>query len=78
MVFVCVAMVALAGCDDAKKNAESIGIIGGEDGPTPMGDSLSRRKYLGLIQPRGEFEKSGDCKDPYAGIIEPKWTAVGH
>lgn len=41
-----------------------------------VGDSLSRRKYLGLIHPRGEFEKSDDGKDPYVGIIEPKWTAV--
>ncbi|MCR5839084.1 MAG: sodium ion-translocating decarboxylase subunit beta [Kiritimatiellae bacterium] len=32
----CAAMVALAGCDDAKKSAESIGIIGGEDGPTAI------------------------------------------
>jgi len=30
----CAAMVALAGCCAAKKNAESIGIVGGEDGPT--------------------------------------------
>ena len=30
------AMVALAGCYAAKKNAESIGIIGGEDGPTAI------------------------------------------
>jgi hypothetical protein len=43
---------------------------------TSVGDSLSRRKYLGLIHPRGEFEKSDDGKDPYIGIIEPKWTAV--
>ena len=43
---------------------------------TPVGDSLSRRKYLGLIHPRGEFEKSDDGKDPYVGISEPKWTAV--
>lgn len=43
---------------------------------TSVGDSLSRRKYLGLIHPRGEFEKSDDGKDPYVGIIEPKWTAV--
>lgn len=42
----------------------------------PAGDSLSRRKYLGLTHPRGEFEKSDDCRDPYAGIIEPAWTAV--
>lgn len=41
-----------------------------------VGDSLSRRKYLGLIHPRGEFEKSDDGKDPYVGIIEPKWIAV--
>ena len=32
----CAAMVALAGCYAAKKNAESIGIIGGEDGPTAI------------------------------------------
>ena len=31
-----VAMVALSGCYAAKKNAESIGIIGGEDGPTAI------------------------------------------
>lgn len=37
-----------------------------------VGDSLSRRKYLGLIHPRGEFEKSDDGKDPYVGISEPK------
>jgi hypothetical protein len=43
---------------------------------TSVGDSLSRRKYLGLIHSRGEFEKSDDGKDPYVGIIEPKWTAV--
>ena len=30
----CAAMIALAECDAAKKSAESIGIIGGEDGPT--------------------------------------------
>ena len=30
----CAALVALAGCYAAKKNAESIGIIGGDDGPT--------------------------------------------
>ncbi len=30
----CAAMVALSGCDGEKKSAESIGIIGGEDGPT--------------------------------------------
>jgi len=54
--------------DDERKNVE--GKL------TPVGDLLSRRKYLGLIHPRGEFEKSGDGKDPYAGMIEPKWTAV--
>ena len=30
----CAALVALSGCDGEKKSAESIGIIGGEDGPT--------------------------------------------
>ena len=30
----CAALVAMAGCDGEKKSAESIGIIGGEDGPT--------------------------------------------
>ena len=30
----CAAMIALAECDGEKKSAESIGIIGGEDGPT--------------------------------------------
>ena len=30
----CAAMVALSGCDGEKKSAESIGIIGSEDGPT--------------------------------------------
>ena len=29
----CAAMVALSGCDVAKKSAESYGIIGSEDGP---------------------------------------------
>lgn len=43
---------------------------------TSVGDSLSRRKYLGLIHPRGEFEKSDDGKDPYVAISEPKWIAV--
>ena len=32
----CAAMVALSGCYAAKKYAESIGIIGGEDGPTAI------------------------------------------
>lgn len=54
--------------DDEHKNVE--GKL------TPVGDSLSRRKYLGLVHPCGEFEKSVDCKDPHAGIIELKWTAV--
>ena len=36
VVLGCAAMVALAGCYAAKKNAESIGIIGGEDGPTAI------------------------------------------
>ena len=34
VVLGCAAMVALSGCDGEKKSAESIGIIGGEDGPT--------------------------------------------
>ena len=34
MVLGCAALVALSGCDGEKKSAESIGIIGGEDGPT--------------------------------------------
>lgn len=54
--------------DEKYKNVESKFML--------VGDSLSRRKYLGLIHPRGEFEKSDDGKDPYVGIIEPKWTAV--
>jgi len=37
MVLRCAALVALSGCDDEKKSAESIGIIGGEDGPTAIG-----------------------------------------
>ena len=28
------AMAAIAGCSDTQKSAESIGIIGGDDGPT--------------------------------------------
>ncbi len=32
----CAAMVALSGCDGEKKSVESIGIIGGEDGPTAI------------------------------------------
>ena len=36
VVLGCAAMVALAGCYAAKKNAESIGIISGEDGPTAI------------------------------------------
>ena len=32
----CAALVAMAGCDGEKKSAESIGIIGGEDGPTAI------------------------------------------
>ena len=32
----CAALVALAGCCAAKKSAESIGIIGDEDGPTAI------------------------------------------
>ena len=30
----CAVMVAIAGCSDIQKSAESIGIIGGDDGPT--------------------------------------------
>ena len=30
----CTAMAAIVGCSDTQKSAESIGIIGGEDGPT--------------------------------------------
>ena len=30
----CTAMAAIVGCSDAQKSAESIGIIGGDDGPT--------------------------------------------
>ena len=36
VVLGCAAMVALSGCDAAKKIAESYGIIGGEDGPTAI------------------------------------------
>ena len=32
----CTAMAAIVGCSDAQKSAESIGIIGGEDGPTAI------------------------------------------
>lgn len=32
----CAVMVAIAGCSDAQKSAESIGIIGGDDGPTAI------------------------------------------
>ena len=32
----CAVMVAIAGCSDTQKSAESIGIIGGEDGPTAI------------------------------------------
>ena len=34
VVLGCAALVALSGCDGEKKRVESIGIIGGEDGPT--------------------------------------------
>ena len=30
----CTAMAAIVGCSDTQKSAESIGIIGGKDGPT--------------------------------------------
>jgi Na+-transporting methylmalonyl-CoA/oxaloacetate decarboxylase beta subunit len=36
VVFGCAALVALAECDDEKKSAKSIGIIGGEYGPTAI------------------------------------------
>ena len=36
MVLRCAALVAMAGCDGEKKSAESIGIIGGADGPTAV------------------------------------------
>ena len=36
MALGCAAMVALSGCDGEKKRAESIGIIGGKDGPTAI------------------------------------------
>ena len=36
MALGCAAMVALSGCDGEKESAESIGIIGGEDGPTAI------------------------------------------
>ena len=39
-------------------------------GGTPVGDSLTGRKYLGLLHPDGRFE-AGDG-DPYADVIEPK------
>ncbi|MBO7685189.1 MAG: hypothetical protein J6V72_02325 [Kiritimatiellae bacterium] len=60
--------ISVTTADEACKNVE--GKL------APVGDSLSRRKYLGLVHPRGAFEKSSDCKDPYAGIIELEWTAV--
>ena len=34
MALGCAVIVAIAGCDDANNSAESIGIIGGDDGPT--------------------------------------------
>ena len=34
VVLGCAALVVLSGCDGEKKSVESIGIIGGEDGPT--------------------------------------------
>ena len=36
MALGCTAMAAIVGCSDAQKSAESIGIIGGEDGPTAI------------------------------------------
>ena len=36
VVLGCAALVAMAGCDGEKKSAESIGIIGGDDGPTAI------------------------------------------
>ena len=32
----CIAMAAIVGCSDTQKSAESIGIIGGDDGPTAI------------------------------------------
>ena len=32
----CAVMVAIAGCSDIQKSAESYGIIGGKDGPTAI------------------------------------------
>ena len=32
----CTAMAAIVGCSDTQKSAESIGIIGGDDGPTAI------------------------------------------
>jgi len=34
VVLGCAAMAAMAECSDAQESAESIGIIGGDDGPT--------------------------------------------
>ena len=36
LIFASSRALAAAGCDDAKEKAESIGIIGGEDGPTAI------------------------------------------
>ena len=36
LIFASSLALAAAGCDDAKEKAESIGIIGGEDGPTAV------------------------------------------
>ena len=44
------------------------------DGGTPVGDSLKRRVYIGLLYPSGDFEPG--TGDPFADIIEPKWNPV--
>lgn len=44
------------------------------DGGMPVGDSLTGRRYLGLIHPSGKFEPGEG--DPYADIIEPKWNPI--
>lgn len=48
-----IAMLGLAGCDGAKRNAESIGVIGGADGPTAVWLSWPswHRDFLDCIVP---------------------------
>lgn len=41
----------------------------------PVGDSLKGRVYLGLLLTSGRFELGEG--DPYADVVEPKWTPVG-